>query len=773
MIRVAIKGNDTALCSLSFAKQVVTVGRHPINDIVLHDATISAFHGELHRTKGGGLHYTDLGSTNGSMLRRNGNLFTIDGSIKHQIELADGDELIVGVTENAPYFQIILTDVQEDKEQRTYGNAGLSQGAAFDVTRTGMLDEISAGFDKEALLKLTEFSSRITRHLELNELLNTLSDALLELFHKANHVAVYLYDKEKGEFETYLSRSRDGKPEDLPISNQVKEAVLAGGQAMTFCDGDGDFELSDSLQGSAVRAGLCAPLWTGNLISGVVQIDRRGEIYSPFNRRDLEVLAVFAHQAAIAIHNSQLLSRLQGTVLELQNTERNLKQTVDDLQQAQLEMERMAFYDPLTGLANRRLFRDRLKQAVCSAQRNKGAVSLLYLDLDHFKKVNDTLGHDIGDALLKTVARRLRACVRREDTVARLGGDEFTVVLNQVAGTGGTTAVANKILKMLRQPVRLFDQELTVTASMGITVSPNDSEEPSSLLKNADLAMYRAKKRGRDNYQYFTEGMNTEVTERLYMENELRRALKCNEFAQYFQPLIRLETSELVGVEALLRWRHGQGTITPDQFIGVAEETGLIVPLGVWGLRNACHRAKLLQESVPMPVRIAVNLSVREFIEPNLVDTIGGILEETGLDAHALELEITESMLMENTEDFIHVLKKLKDLGVSLSIDDFGTGYSSLSYLKKFPVDTVKVDRSFIKDIPKDPHCVEIAAAVIAMAHKLHLTVVAEGIETDAQLAFLIDNQCDLGQGFLFSPPLPFEELPSFYHSKTDSIALG
>ena len=446
-----------------------------------------------------------------------------------------------------------------------------------------------------------------------------------------------------------------------------------------------------------------------------------------------------------------------------------VSEDVTELKETQLKMERLAFYDTLTGLENRRLFRERLEQAVKVAQRSDRSVALLYLDLDQFKRVNDTLGHDAGDALLKSVADRLRDCVRQEDTVARIGGDEFTVLLAEVEGSTGASKVAQKIIRSLKQPIKLPTQEITTTTSIGVTLAPTDGIEAEVLLRNADLAMYRAKERGRNNYQFFTEEMNTEVTQRLFLENELRRALDQGQFTLYYQPLVSVKKQEIVSLEALLRWNHPhQGVITPDRFIYSAEETGLIVPVGTWVLWTACQQIQGLRDLGFPLTKVAVNLSARQFREPSLPDTIEQILVETGLENGALELELTESTLMETTEETITILNRLRGLGVSISIDDFGTGYSSLSYLKQFPIDTLKVDRSFVRDIPVDPNDVAITTAVIAMAHKLQLRVVAEGVETTEQYAFLEANQSDIVQGFLCGRPLPYNEVFNLLQTSSD-----
>ncbi len=436
---------------------------------------------------------------------------------------------------------------------------------------------------------------------------------------------------------------------------------------------------------------------------------------------------------------------------------------ITDLKQGQAMMERMAFYDTLTDLANRRLFGNRLEQAIQHAIRTKRHAALLYLDLDQFKRVNDTLGHEAGDELLKEVAYRLSHCVRNEDTVARPGGDEFTILLYDIASPADAGIVAEKILERLRLPISISGHQLVVTTSIGITVIPEDSAQPNVLTKNADLAMYRAKEHGGNNYQYYSEDMNTEAQERLKTENELRQALKRNEFELYFQPKVRLADNRIVGVEALIRWHHPErGLLPPDQFINIAEETGVIVGIGSWAIEAACSTVQDLSRATATPLQVGVNLSARQFKDPELIRTIRRCIRESGLAANQLEIEITESMLIDDRETAQYTVERLRELGVRIAIDDFGTGYSALHYLKRLPIDTIKIDRSFVMEIPNNDEDVAITTAIIAMAHRLNLEVVAEGIETVEQLGFLRDQQCEFGQGYLFSRPIPARELRKF-----------
>lgn len=438
---------------------------------------------------------------------------------------------------------------------------------------------------------------------------------------------------------------------------------------------------------------------------------------------------------------------------------------ISELKAAQIQMENLAFYDPLTGLANRRLFKNRLEKSVKSVLRSGTSMALMFLDMDQFKRINDTLGHDAGDILLKEVANRLNATVRENDTVSRIGGDEFTILLTDVHQTADVLIVAEKLLQALAKPIRIKGQDIVTTVSIGITMTPEDSTDVNTLMKNADLAMYRAKELGRNNFQFFSEDMNHSILAHLAMEKEIKEAIQREQFTLMFQPKISLRDYGITGVETLIRWEHpDRGLITPDHFIPVAEETGQILSIGSWVLEQSCRQISSLIRTGVLPTRakVAVNLSAKQFADPNLVKQILNVIEVSQLPPECLELELTESTLMDDVESAIHIMQEIKKTGVSIAIDDFGTGYSSLSYIKRFPIDVLKVDRSFVMDIPEDQNDMAITAAVIAMAHKLSLSVVAEGVETQDQLAFLRRNNCDEGQGYLFSRPLSLGQLHQF-----------
>ncbi|MES2041974.1 MAG: EAL domain-containing protein [Pseudomonadota bacterium] len=422
--------------------------------------------------------------------------------------------------------------------------------------------------------------------------------------------------------------------------------------------------------------------------------------------------------------------------------------------QYEARLEYQANYDALTGLANRNRLHDRLKQAIVSAERYKHQVTVAFIDVDLFKFINDSLGHHVGDELLKAVAARLKSCMRENDTVARHGGDEFVVVIDH-SDEAVISLLMSRILASVAEPIMIEERELQVTCSIGFSLYPIDGLDADTLLKNADAAMYRAKEQGRNNVQFYTEELNQKIRKRLSMESMLRHALERDEFFLQYQPQVSLQTGAIVGVEALIRWNHAsEGIISPVDFIPLAEELGLIVPIGEWVLRTACAQMQAWHQAGFPKISIAVNLSARQFKQHDLAEVIARILHETGLDPAYLDLELTESMVMHNVESAVATLNKLKHMGIKLSIDDFGTGYSSLNYLKRFPIDFLKIDKSFVKDITSEPDDAAIACSIIALAHSLRLKVIAEGVETEGQLAYLASHSCDAIQGYYFSRPM-------------------
>ncbi|MGC2520662.1 MAG: EAL domain-containing protein [Burkholderiales bacterium] len=427
------------------------------------------------------------------------------------------------------------------------------------------------------------------------------------------------------------------------------------------------------------------------------------------------------------------------------------------------KLNHLAYYDVLTKSANRSLLRDRLAHAIAYAGRHGRQVAVISVDIDNFKYINNSLGHNTGDQLLKAVTERLGSCVRDGDTIARQGGDEFVIVLPDQAGDEHASQVIKRILAAIACPILIKGRELNITCSIGASFYPQDGPDGETTLKNADAAMYGAKELGRNTFQFYAKEIDAKINERLALESSLRRAIEREEFLLQYQPQIHLNRGEIVGAEALIRWRHPDlGMVSPDKFIPLAEETGLIDPIGEWVLRTACTQNKAWQDARLPAITVSINLSARQFRQKGLTDTIAHALQETGLNAECLGLELTESLLMHNAAAGALMLQNLKQMGVKLSIDDFGTGYSSLSYLKRFPIDELKIDQSFVRDVMTDPDDAIIAKAIIALAHGLNLKVTAEGVETKEHIDFLQGRRCDKAQGFYFGRPLhshEFEEL--------------
>ena len=440
----------------------------------------------------------------------------------------------------------------------------------------------------------------------------------------------------------------------------------------------------------------------------------------------------------------------------------------------------LAYHDTLTDVPNRYLFHDRLNQAIALMKRANKSLAILFLDLDNFKQINDALGHKAGDQLLRSVAGRLMTCVRATDSithlvkeeadllVARLGGDEFTILLNRIESIEEPAIVAGRIFKTLAEPFQIGANEVNITASIGIAVYPFDGTDLDTLLINADVAMYQAKNQGRNCYQYYSASMNKFTFERFRIENKLRRALEHNEFMLFYQPQVNIQTGSLIGVEALIRWLQPDLVLTrPGEFIPLAEQTGLIISMGDWILRTACEQNRIWQQAGLTPMLMTVNISSIQFRQDNFMDLVSQILRDTGLDPRYLQLELTESTIMQNSESTIRKLRTLHEMGVQTSIDDFGTGYSSLKYLKHFPLDTLKIDTSFIKEVTTSPSDQSIVKAIITLAHNFNLKVVAEGVEEQEQLTYLRESGCEAAQGYLICPPVNSGVLAQFTKKKT------
>ena len=437
-----------------------------------------------------------------------------------------------------------------------------------------------------------------------------------------------------------------------------------------------------------------------------------------------------------------------------------IKQDITDRKAAENRVEFLAYYDSLTGLPNRALLQDRLARAVAGARRREDRVALLFLDLDRFKNVNDSLGHSVGDLLLQEVAERLKRFGRDQDTVARLGGDEFVVVLNSIKDVPDAAAAADRLVKSMTAEFVIQDHPITVSCSLGISIFPEHGTDGETLIKNADAAMYCAKEKGRNNFQFFTADMNAQVVERMTLENSLRTSLDNKELFLMYQPQMDIATRRITGLEAVLRWQHPEfGLVPPDKFIRIAEYTGLIMPIGEWVLKTACSQARQWQNEGLPALSVAVNVSAVQFRQEDFCEVIRRVLYETGLEPRYLELELTESLLLANADVMLSVVEELNAMGLTLAIDDFGTGYSNFGYLKRFRVSKLKIDRVFIRDVAVNPDDAAITSAIISMAKSLNLKVIAEGVENEAQMSFLRAHRCDEIQGYYFSKPLAVDQV--------------
>jgi diguanylate cyclase (GGDEF)-like protein/PAS domain S-box-containing protein len=532
-------------------------------------------------------------------------------------------------------------------------------------------------------------------------------------------------------------------------------------------------------------------------VTGIAKEELRGRMMGdlmPFYR----VNGMFEELERVVVHGEVVETEWQAAtwpatgrwlLRQIVPVEGGAVATVRDIterKEAEERIRHLAHHDELTGLPNRSLIRDRLDQAVLNAQRNGRHLALAFVDLDGFKLVNDGLGHNAGDELLKVVGRRMHDCLRRNDTLGRLGGDEFVILLTDISGDAlAITPVLEKIRQAVTEPVLIGDQAVQVSCSMGVVMYPRDGEDPKTLMMNADAAMYRAKDLGSNNFQFYTREMNASVEEKLVLLEGMRKAFDSTQaglagdesapagrFSLVYQPKVDLRTGRIFGVEALIRWRHPEhGMVPPPRFIGLAEESGLIVGIGEWVLRTACRQAQLWRSAGLDPVTVSVNVSARQFEEKHLVERIAGALRDTGLPPCALELEVTESLLMRDLNGAVARMRELKDMDISLSIDDFGTGYSSLSALKSFPISTLKIDKSFVRDLAHSLDDQAIALAVISLGHRLQLRVIAEGVETEEQRAFLVANDCDEMQGYLFSPPVAAERITEMLEAQTRRAA--
>ena len=587
----------------------------------------------------------------------------------------------------------------------------------------------------ESELKLTNCIFKISEASHyvdnLDELYSIIHKILSKVVYTENFYIAIVDNKNDVIHFPYFIDKYDPKPKSRKISNGLTEYVCKTGESILVNPEQNDSFIKNkkmNINGSKSVDWLGVPLKnTLNETFGALVVQSYDKNIR-FTEKDQNILEFVSHQIAMAI-----------------------KRKMD-----RQEIEQKAYYDQTTGLTNKLLFNDRLEQSMHDAKRHNTRTAILFLDLDNFKYVNDTMGHSAGDKLLKIVSKRLKSSLRKTDTIARWGGDEFTVILPKIKNTNDIRRLCKRILNEDLTNVVVDNKELRITASIGIAIYPEDGLDIETLTKNADTAMYKAKDSGKNQYKFFKPLMNKEITERFSNESNLFKAIEKEEFLLLFQPQIDLETNEITGFESLVRWNSpGKGILPPYQFIPIAEETDLIIPLGEWILRETCKQNKIWHEKGHR-LTCAVNISAKQFLKYNLADIVKNILHETGLDPEFLELELTETILMKDLEKTIRVLKRLKEMGVKISIDDFGTGYSSLSYLKQFPIDTLKIDQSFISSINNDlaDDNLTIANIVIDLGHKLGLKVIAEGVETEKQVEFLKKYACDKIQGYLISEPV-------------------
>jgi diguanylate cyclase (GGDEF)-like protein/PAS domain S-box-containing protein len=602
-------------------------------------------------------------------------------------------------------------------------------GVLLDITEQKLAQEALKESEEihrrqaQELSLLYRVSSAVAQELDLSVVFRTVVEAVAQTF-GYTLVSAYLLENETLVLQHQVGYDR--VVERIPISEGISGRVVRTGEPVLLEDVREDPAFIGAVEG--ITSEVCVPLFDRGEVVGILNVESMGGVV--LTEADLRLVSALAEQVGGAIGRARLYTQVR---------------------ESEERLAYRAFHDPLTRLANRSLFLNRLEHARARAKRQNGRLAVLFMDLDNFKVINDSLGHGIGDRLLVTVAERLRTCVRPQDTVARLGGDEFVALLEDLADAGAAARVADRIMDELREPFEIDGHRLHTSASIGIAL---DAASGGDLLRAADTAMYRAKENGKGRYEMFREAMHDRAVERLKLENDLRAVLERDELAVHYQPKVSLRTGKVVGLEALLRWRHPEyGLLSPGDFMPLAEQTESIVPIGRWVLLETCRQARAWQEIHPddPPLMACVNLSVRQLQQ---TDFVAEILDETGLDPGSLVLEITEDAVMEDAQSAIGALKKLKGSGIKLAIDDFGTGYSSLSYLRRLPVDYLKIDRSFVERLGENPRDAEIVSGTITLAHTLGLEVIAEGVENAVQLERLREMGCDLAQGNHFSRPL-------------------
>ena len=711
------------------------------------------------------------------------------GSDGHQVDLMMSLAPVVQHSEPAGVV-ILGRDMREQKDaEREVRRAVTLLESTLDSTADGILVIGDGGRILTHNQRFVEMWRIPPQLLETSDddrgLIDFVLDQLIDPEHFLRTIDTLYAQPEAESFE--LLEFKDGRRFERYSTGRAVEGI-ANVRVWSFRDVSSRFAAEAALRDSELRyrllfeqnaAGVCVSTVSGAIVdcnltfasmlgyarSELIGLEA-GRLYArPSQRTDL--LSVLADSPTLNSVELELRKKDGQAIWGLMNLtmagDRIHTTVVDisDRKRAEEQIEFHAYHDVLTHLPNRKLFADRLTQSISRARRSGKPLAVMFVDLDHFKSINDTLGHEAGDELLQEMAIRLRANVRDDDTVARLGGDEFTIILAELRHPEDAVNVAEKIIKAVEQPLTIAGTSVEVSASIGIALFPDDGSDAEALLRNADSAMYRAKEAGRNTYQLCTDDMKRRAVERLSLETRLRRAIAEGQLVLHYQPQVSLTSGAVVGVEALVRWNDPErGLVHPSAFIPMAEESRLILPLGEWVLHSACSQMRAwLDAGIELPL-MAVNLSLRQFQQYDIVQSVRRVLAETGLDAGALELEITETAAMQNAEATVEVLQALRDLGVSIAIDDFGTGYSSLNYLKRFPITAVKIDRAFIRDLATSEGDAAIVSAVVGIARALKLRVIAEGVETEEQLSFLRRRNCDAAQGYLFSRPVSAAVLP-------------
>lgn len=684
-------------------------------------------------------------STDGKFLYTNRAWRDILGYSLHEIESMSAFDIIPA--EYQPHCKQVFADVMKGCDIRTETVFVAKSGK-----RIHLEGIINCRYKEGHVFAIRGIYRDMTEHKRVQKQLKTLNESLEQRVSERTMEVKNAYDLLLGSRQT-LQTILDAMPYGVIIIGRDKKIRSANAAALALAN----YHSEEEITGQICNTTLC-PAQEGKcpIIDLKEELDRSERLLITKDGRHIPIMKTVV---PLTIEGEDVL--LEAVI------------DITERKQAEDQIRLLAYYDSLTSLPNRALFTELLTRALNFARRHDKLMAVLFIDLDAFKRINDTLGHTIGDELLQAVAERLLRSVRNSDhvcrantddavnIVSRLGGDEFIVTLPYIDQSHEAGIVAQRILQDLAKPMMLKGHEVIVSASIGISLYPNDGKNVETLCKNADLAMYQAKTMGKNNFQFYDKSMSTTAFDRLHLENELHKALERGEFQLYYQPKVSIKNGDIVGLEALIRWTHPQrGVCSPAHFIPLAEETGLIMPIGEWVLRTACHQGKLWQAEGLKPLPISVNISKRQFEQDQFAETVLRILKETDFPPHLLELEITESMIMQDPEAVIAMLNKLKSNGVMISIDDFGTGYSSLGELRRLPLDALKIDRSFITNIVSNGDDAVIARAIIAMSHSLKLKVIAEGVETEAQLEFLHGLSCDQAQGYLFSRPVPAREFP-------------